>query len=370
MAMRSRVLQSVAVLTAGVVSACVAGEPSDGDRPLDWRVSVVGELQDPSNSLTPAPWGIAADPGSGLLYVADVKGERIVVFDSTGAFNSEYGSRGSGPGEFENVWAISMQPDGRLSVVDSRLGRISRWSADGIFLESVPLPPAYWGPALADLGDRFVTVTTEPTSDPREIRQNLMEISPGGQTLLESVSQYQTAVDLPCLRRSPAPRPLAPEPIWTTHRDTVITVRGTEYVIDLYHRGDLVRTLRRNVPPFEVTKSLAIERVEAGQLRILLERCGVDAETVVNSMDWEATVSPIERITVAGDGRLWITRIDGNKHESLVDVIAGDGSYVGTLQGIPQPIAFLAADTYVAFDPEDDSGTRLQIYRVSFEGSK
>ena len=48
------------------------------------------------------PEGIAVDPSSGNVYVADTANNRIQVFSSNGTFISKWGKYGAGDGSFNS----------------------------------------------------------------------------------------------------------------------------------------------------------------------------------------------------------------------------------------------------------------------------
>ncbi len=75
---------------------------------------------------------------NGDIFVADGHGPgmnaRIVKFDKNGKYISEWGMRGSGPGEFELPHALAFDSQGRLFVADRSNNRIQIFNQDGKFL--------------------------------------------------------------------------------------------------------------------------------------------------------------------------------------------------------------------------------------------
>jgi len=72
----------------------------------------------------------------GSFYVADgYVNARIVKFDKDGNYISEFGSKGSGPGQFDLVHSIAVDKQGRIYAADRRNGRIQVFDADGKFLD-------------------------------------------------------------------------------------------------------------------------------------------------------------------------------------------------------------------------------------------
>jgi hypothetical protein len=75
---------------------------------------------------------------NGDIFVADGHGPgtnaRIVKFDRNGKYITEWGTRGSGPGQFEAPHALAMDSQGRLFVADRPNSRIQIFDQDGKFL--------------------------------------------------------------------------------------------------------------------------------------------------------------------------------------------------------------------------------------------
>ena len=75
---------------------------------------------------------------NGDIFVADghgaATGARIVKFDKKGQYIKEWGTRGSGPGQFEAPHAMAMDSQGRLFVADRPNSRIEIFDQDGKFL--------------------------------------------------------------------------------------------------------------------------------------------------------------------------------------------------------------------------------------------
>ncbi len=82
------------------------------------------------------PTGIALDPGSGRLFVAETAAHRVSVFDQSGRLVERIGSRGTGDAEF-NFPTYLWLDAGRLIVADSLNFRIQFFDAQNQFTGSV-----------------------------------------------------------------------------------------------------------------------------------------------------------------------------------------------------------------------------------------
>ena len=81
------------------------------------------------------PTDVGFSPG-GDIYVSDGYGNaRVVKFSSDGTYLSEWGSRGTGPGEFGLPHGIAVDEDGRVYVVDRDNRRVQVFDGDGMFLD-------------------------------------------------------------------------------------------------------------------------------------------------------------------------------------------------------------------------------------------
>jgi DNA-binding beta-propeller fold protein YncE len=77
------------------------------------------------------PAGMAYCPSNQLCYVCDAGADRVLAFDAAGQVVLEFGSRGSGPGQFNCPSHIACGPDGSLVIADSFNGRLQRCGVDG-----------------------------------------------------------------------------------------------------------------------------------------------------------------------------------------------------------------------------------------------
>jgi sugar lactone lactonase YvrE len=83
------------------------------------------------------PYGITVD-SSGYVYVVDTGNNRIQKFSSTGSFVTKWGSVGSGDGQFDGLWGIAVDSYGYVYVVDAGNNRIQKFDSSGTFL-------GWWG---------------------------------------------------------------------------------------------------------------------------------------------------------------------------------------------------------------------------------
>lgn len=107
------------------------------------------------------PRGMAIDAHDNI-YVADTGGCRLVKYDTEGNRLTQFGEKGSGPGQLLEPTDVAIGPGGDLYVADTANLRIQRWDFFGRYQAewAISLASAYNGPhlALAADGSLFVTV--------------------------------------------------------------------------------------------------------------------------------------------------------------------------------------------------------------------
>jgi DNA-binding beta-propeller fold protein YncE len=86
------------------------------------------------------PWSIVFDPGSRVVYVGDPQADRIQKFDEFGNFilkwENNYYCGCQEPDQMRWIRNISVGPNGNVYVADSDGERISVWTPSGVFIES------------------------------------------------------------------------------------------------------------------------------------------------------------------------------------------------------------------------------------------
>ncbi len=332
------------------------------DRPFPATPARLGWLQPPDSALTAMPWGVAADPATGQIFVADGTSERVVVFAADGSFARTIGRAGGGPGEFRSATALALDEYGALAVWDAGRGIISRWSAEGQLLNERRAPVSYWGPGFAIRGDGVLAVTQATTGNQR--RQSVVESSGAGDPVeVFAVTRELVPMDLPGMN-VPAPRIFSPDLIWTARGDTILVLNGPGYRVDAYVEGRLVASMRRDIGPIPVTGEMAAARVEAGPYRGFMRRAGITADQIVAAVGYEEVTSPVEWLVADPSGNLWISRGSGRAVPDHVDVLAPDGRYLGTFDAPGLPVAFVSDSLFVALEVSELGQPLLGLYRL------
>jgi hypothetical protein len=79
------------------------------------------------------PGGVAVD-SSGNVYVADSGNDRIQKFDSDGAFITKWGSSGTGDGQFSYPRCVAVDSSSNVYVADGYNERIQKFDSNGTFI--------------------------------------------------------------------------------------------------------------------------------------------------------------------------------------------------------------------------------------------
>jgi len=81
------------------------------------------------------PSDVAIGP-NGDIYISDGYGNsRVMRFSADGKFKAQWGSKGSGPGQFDLVHNIAIDKKGRVYIADRENSRVQIFDADGKFID-------------------------------------------------------------------------------------------------------------------------------------------------------------------------------------------------------------------------------------------
>jgi hypothetical protein len=81
----------------------------------------------------PGPVGLATDP-LGYLYVASMSGDRVIAFSPEGAFQNQWGTTGTGNGQFRQPMDVAVSASGHVFVTDGLNNRVQEFLSSGQYL--------------------------------------------------------------------------------------------------------------------------------------------------------------------------------------------------------------------------------------------
>ena len=139
------------------------------------------------------PQDVAFLPDGRILVADGLDNHRVIILDSEGNYLSEFGERGSDPGEFNGIHALAVGPDGLIFALDRSGGRVNvfrttddprevefvdTWGGFGLTLDIIANEDSIWITTLGPL--RFVKLDFEGNrlytwNVPRELPNGYLE---------------------------------------------------------------------------------------------------------------------------------------------------------------------------------------------------
>ncbi len=272
-----------------------------------------------------------------LIYVLDGQEKRIAIYEPNGAFVSQFGREGEGPGEFKNPNRLTWKGD-TLVVWDWRLRRLSYFDLLGNLIrdERPELPfgaghfvfrpdgrlwaqrgPAYFMPPRPDVdGIGWLVLLDLATESADTVLR--WEEDANFSVRTENFMTVQS-------------KPYAPRLRWATDREgRVYVARGSEYAIEIYSlAGEHARTLRRAYtrhPPAQaeldsITAQLE-ERLEENYEPPMADR-------IRKAYEISELKPATGDLIVSDDGYLWVrTYSENDFSRKLWDVFDPEGRYM------------------------------------------
>ncbi|MDE2943980.1 MAG: hypothetical protein OXT63_07200 [Gemmatimonadota bacterium] len=333
--------------------------------------------------------GIAFN-GEGNLYLLDgtrmEANARIVVVDAAGGFVNSFGRAGDGPGEFRAATQLVVWEDGQILVEDMMHAGYHIFSPAGEFQRMVREGGGGMGFAMA----------RRPNLRPERTGARTL-IGRSGRTI-QRVDMSSEDVEDRVLAEAWAPveddGPRSGDledmirEVWGFEPDLLFDALpsggvafsdSSTWAVKLTDpSGAISRILRRPIRPLAVTEEMEREererRLEAESNRTITQRGNAPPAMVlelidnmrslrleaVEDMQFFPEVPVIAALRATWDGALWVQRSTepGSDESGPIDVIAQDGSYLGTLEtgtaALPDMPDAFGPDGLVAFIDTDE----------------
>lgn len=332
---------------ADTTTVTVSGPPLWGSEVRVVEELRIGTLDGPVEEAFGRIGTIAVHP-SGVMAVADLQGPVIRLFDGEGRYLGDLGRAGEGPGEYRQLLGLEVHPEG-FAIWDAGNGRLSVYDPQGDVLRSSPVPSGLF------TGDAFHV----------DRRGWGYVKASGGSTgvqwlVIDAAGEVQGRIDVP--DDDPAtPTFQISSPEGALYPFTVRThaaldregrvVEGRSDAYRFVRSGGAQRSDAAEAEPVALVREwtpVPVPRAERAQWRawadFFASRAGGSAAPV------PATKPAFHGFWIDDDGRLWVRRhvpaqelddplppLEGRpeltwREPAVFDVIAADGTFVGTVQ--------------------------------------
>jgi hypothetical protein len=356
--------QAVVADSAGIR---VVSNPAP-DTPLDWTftptLTLGGEAEGPEAFYSVRETTVGVD-SAGRIYVLDAAGHRLLVFSSDGSHLRTLGREGEGPGEISWPLGLTVKPDGTVLIDDLGRGAVHGFDPEGTPLnageEMVPNNRRIWG----DEGYYSAISTIEDD----QVLSRFLRVVGADTTELARLSSPSTGViefESCGMALSGMSQIFSPNIVWDAWRDRAVVREGPAYQVDLFDRGTHVARYRRSIEPVRANRDLAARELGEG-MRMMTSagarECAWDE--VIEKRGFADVVPAIRTLRVGPEGRLWVSRGGPRPESTPTDVLAADGTYIGTLPAdAPFPIGFLPDGRMLATETDELDVVRLVVYRI------
>jgi hypothetical protein len=154
--------------------------------------------------------------------------------------------------------------------------------------------------------------------------------------------------------------------VWDAWRSRAAARVGSAYQVDVFETGTHVAIYRRSIEPVRASPDLA--RRELGEGMRMVTPAGIrecDPAEVIEQRGVAEFVPAIRNLRIGPDGRIWVSRGGPRPESTPTDVLAADGTYLGTLPPeAPFPLGFLPDGRLLAPVRDELDVIRLVAYRI------
>jgi hypothetical protein len=333
------------------------------------------------------PWQVLAGvraavfDGQANLYVLDGDA-RILKFGPDGIFRGQIGSRGPGPGEVEAPSSLTMSYRGELIVGDR--GAYHLFQPDGTYVSTVrPTEPAFSnvvvpveGALVVVGGNRASMAAGREGRGLPLYRQPLAKGAPTEVIRRIEIPTTQSTKGVGehgktsfTFRRPPPYSPTVK--LASLGPDRLALASATDWELQVLSAdGSVLASLRRPIaarPSREADVEVLERRMRAaGDAVRTFGESGAALRVGPARPSIAETIPVIRDVVGDGKGMLFVARetdpVGGN--EPLIDVVTGDGRYVGTIRGQPMPLALGPNRLAVYLERDDLDVERLVVRRL------
>lgn len=325
--------------------------------------------------------GAASLLPAGELLVAETRAVELRVFDSTGRFVRRLGRKGSGPGEFQAMSWVGVDPAGVASVFDASTRRLTRLAATGEVERVTSLPGAGGGTVAGVFRDGSLLMRRFPN-----LSEDLSQVPTG--LVRDSLELMVVAADgsgeTP-IARVPGPEnvravgrvvsqdqaPFGRRTVIAAGDSTFFVATQDSYEIRSYHQtGGLRSILRRRVPPRRVDDAARARwrQQHAERLERLKGRPVPPEVTQVAEYDRLPEAFPaLGELALDRSGRLWVEDYRPFPAEDSVTTwtVFGPTGALEARATLPNlQILEIGAEHLVGVWRDQDEVPHVRVYRI------
>ncbi len=354
--------------TIGGVPSVISNQPAVADT-LPWTlenylVVAADQLYERKSTLLALDVAILEDGG---VLVLDGTNDRVLRFDSLGAYVSSFGRSGEGPGQFDTPLFLEAA-DSEVYVMDVKLNRVSAFDTGGVFLRrfNVDLAGLVGTSAIFEAGGTGeLYMAGEPAPFVAAARDTgravLYRFNRYG-TIVDTVLTYTASVWTPIQRPDGGisyvkPR-FAPEPRVSGQPGSVAVATGARYLIEVRAPdGTLRRRVARTFEPAPVTDAVRDTVLD------MLAQSGLPRETL-ETVPFARVIPAIERLTLDEAGRLWVDPYIPDE-PTRRDIFDAEGGYLGAVYlPLAMRLEDIAADRACGVISQPSGASAVGCFRI------
>ena len=334
------------------------------DRRIGWtfqKIMSVGGADDDRLTLPELDARYVVANAAGRIFVLDWLEGVVQVIEPDGRPGKSLGRKGRGPGELTVARGLDVAADGSVLVVDAAKRAFVRWDATGKVMSEKPFAVSIFGGQVRSTNVGVIMQIRDLRS--RQTRMRLAHV------------MGDSAVDLAALTWPPTRAPTyvsCPEysvespPFfwpwlkWDYNDGYVAVVSSARYEIDVFQGDRLVRSIRRDIEPMEVTDAVIAEEIES----ITVRGCTIPGAERAKVLGYMRILPVIAAVAVGPGGRIWVQRHVPGPETDKIDVFTVDGDYEGTiLAGEPFPASFVGKDGIVELTQDSQGVPVIRRYK-------
>ncbi len=315
------------------------------------------------------PWDVATD-SSGSVYIADRT--QVYVVSSDGRSVGVVGRPGPGPGEFgSNVFGLDIAGDTALVVRVA--GALVRWRLpDLTLLPQIRIGAAYAFQDLRMAKDGFLFSSVSRAVLDRTVRDTnrLLQWEGGtSRVVFEGSSHDKTEAgsESVCFPGVLFAKLFAPTLNWDKRGDVLAVADDDSYTIDVIFDGGRHIRIERAIEPRKVTRDMALRTAafdEALAWGPPGDKCITTPEQAVRLWGYSEFLQPIGALRLSPAGHIWVLRGRVADEPYAIDILTVAGEYLGTVEGMPMPVAFGPDGRMVVVETNELGVPSVAVYQV------